>query len=169
MEEFPRIKRLPPYVFNVTGELKLAARRRGEDVIDFSMGNPDQPTPRAHRRQADRDGAAPRHARLLGLQRHPAAAARDLQLVPEALRRRARSRFRSDRHDRLEGRHRAPRARDARPRRHRARAEPELPDPHLRPGDRRRRHPPRADARGRRFFRSRWRRRSATRIPSPRC
>ncbi len=46
MEEFPRIKRLPPYVFNVTGELKLAARHRGEDVVDFSMGNPDQPTPR---------------------------------------------------------------------------------------------------------------------------
>ncbi len=45
MEDFPRIKRLPPYVFNVTGELKLAARRRGEDVIDFSMGNPDGPTP----------------------------------------------------------------------------------------------------------------------------
>jgi len=46
MEEFARIRRLPPYVFNVTGELKLAARRRGEDIIDFSMGNPDQPTPR---------------------------------------------------------------------------------------------------------------------------
>src|SRR3970282_1937786 len=46
MEEFARIKRLPPYVFNVTGELKLAARRRGEDIIDFSMGNPDQPTTR---------------------------------------------------------------------------------------------------------------------------
>ena len=45
MEEFPRIKRLPPYVFNVTAELKQAARRRGEDVIDFSMGNPDGPTP----------------------------------------------------------------------------------------------------------------------------
>ncbi|MCC7483852.1 MAG: alanine transaminase [Burkholderiales bacterium] len=45
MEEFARIKRLPPYVFNVTGELKLAARRRGEDIVDFSMGNPDQPTP----------------------------------------------------------------------------------------------------------------------------
>lgn len=45
MEEFPRIKRLPPYVFNVTGELKLAARRHGEDVVDFSMGNPDGPTP----------------------------------------------------------------------------------------------------------------------------
>jgi alanine-synthesizing transaminase len=43
--EFPRIKRLPPYVFNVVGELKLAARRAGEDVIDLSMGNPDGPTP----------------------------------------------------------------------------------------------------------------------------
>src|SRR5450756_2567260 len=46
MEEFARIKRLPPYVFNITGELKAAARRRGEDVIDLSMGTPDQPTPR---------------------------------------------------------------------------------------------------------------------------
>ena len=46
MEEFARIKRLPPYVFNITGELKAAARKRGEDVIDLSMGNPDQPTPK---------------------------------------------------------------------------------------------------------------------------
>jgi alanine-synthesizing transaminase len=45
MEEFSRIKRLPPYVFNITGELKMAARKRGEDIIDLSMGNPDQPTP----------------------------------------------------------------------------------------------------------------------------
>jgi alanine-synthesizing transaminase len=44
--EFPRIKRLPPYVFNITMELKMAARRRGEDVIDMSMGNPDGPTPK---------------------------------------------------------------------------------------------------------------------------
>lgn len=44
-EEFRRIKRLPPYVFNITGELKAAARARGEDIIDFGMGNPDQPTP----------------------------------------------------------------------------------------------------------------------------
>lgn len=43
--EFPRIKRLPQYVFNITGELKMAARRRGEDIIDLSMGNPDGPTP----------------------------------------------------------------------------------------------------------------------------
>jgi hypothetical protein len=46
VHEFPRIKRLPPYVFNITGELKAAARRRGEDIIDVSMGNPDQPTPK---------------------------------------------------------------------------------------------------------------------------
>ncbi len=43
---FPRIERLPPYVFNIIGELKQAARARGEDIIDFGMGNPDQPTPR---------------------------------------------------------------------------------------------------------------------------
>src|SRR5471030_1345499 len=42
---FSRIDRLPPYVFNITAELKMAARRRGEDIIDFSMGNPDGPTP----------------------------------------------------------------------------------------------------------------------------
>lgn len=42
---FARIDRLPPYVFNITAELKLAARRRGEDIIDLSMGNPDGPTP----------------------------------------------------------------------------------------------------------------------------
>lgn len=45
MREFSRIKRLPPYVFNITNELKMSARRRGEDVIDLSMGNPDGPTP----------------------------------------------------------------------------------------------------------------------------
>ncbi|RCX29806.1 alanine transaminase [Thioalbus denitrificans] len=45
MDEFPRIKRLPPYVFNIVNELKAQARARGEDIIDFGMGNPDQPTP----------------------------------------------------------------------------------------------------------------------------
>jgi alanine-synthesizing transaminase len=46
MRDFPRIKRLPPYVFNITNELKMAARRAGEDIIDMSMGNPDGSTPR---------------------------------------------------------------------------------------------------------------------------
>lgn len=45
MDEFSRIKRLPAYVFNITGELKAAARRRGEDIVDFGMGNPDGATP----------------------------------------------------------------------------------------------------------------------------
>jgi alanine-synthesizing transaminase len=43
--EFSRINRLPPYVFNIVNELKMEARRRGEDIIDFGMGNPDQATP----------------------------------------------------------------------------------------------------------------------------
>lgn len=46
MEEFHRISRLPPYVFNIVNELKAKARAEGEDVIDFGMGNPDQPTPK---------------------------------------------------------------------------------------------------------------------------
>jgi alanine-synthesizing transaminase len=45
-DDFQRIKRLPPYVFNIVNELKARARARGEDIIDFGMGNPDQPTPR---------------------------------------------------------------------------------------------------------------------------
>lgn len=40
-----RVSIVSPYVFNITAELKMAARRRGEDIIDFSMGNPDGPTP----------------------------------------------------------------------------------------------------------------------------
>jgi alanine-synthesizing transaminase len=45
-DEFPRIKRLPPYVFNIVNDLKAKARARGEDIIDFGMGNPDQPAPK---------------------------------------------------------------------------------------------------------------------------
>jgi alanine-synthesizing transaminase len=45
MEDFPRMKRLPPYVFAEVNAIKMEARRRGEDIIDLGMGNPDQPTP----------------------------------------------------------------------------------------------------------------------------
>ncbi|MCK5648403.1 MAG: alanine transaminase [Gammaproteobacteria bacterium] len=45
-DDFQRIKRLPPYVFNIVNGLKAKARSRGEDIIDFGMGNPDQPTPK---------------------------------------------------------------------------------------------------------------------------
>src|SRR5207247_3368644 len=46
MDEFYRIKRLPPYVFAIVNDLKTKARARGEDVIDIGMGNPDLGTPK---------------------------------------------------------------------------------------------------------------------------
>jgi len=46
MKEFGRIKRLPPYVFNIVNEMKFQARRAGEDIIDLGMGNPDLATPK---------------------------------------------------------------------------------------------------------------------------
>ncbi|MHB8882073.1 MAG: alanine transaminase [Thermodesulfovibrionales bacterium] len=46
MFEFSRIKRLPPYVFGIVNTLKMDARRRGEDIIDLGMGNPDGATPK---------------------------------------------------------------------------------------------------------------------------
>lgn len=45
MSDFPRMLRLPPYVFAVVGELKMQLRRQNIDIVDFSMGNPDLPTP----------------------------------------------------------------------------------------------------------------------------
>ncbi len=45
MNEFPRMLRLPPYVFNVVGDLKKSLRQQGVDIIDMAMGNPDVPTP----------------------------------------------------------------------------------------------------------------------------
>ena len=45
MFDFPRIKRLPPYVFAIVDEFKMKARKAGYDIVDFGMGNPDQPTP----------------------------------------------------------------------------------------------------------------------------
>jgi alanine-synthesizing transaminase len=46
MDDFYRIKRLPPYVFAVVNDLKTKARARGEDIIDLGMGNPDLGTPK---------------------------------------------------------------------------------------------------------------------------
>lgn len=45
MDEFARIKRLPPYVFNIVNQRKATFRAAGEDIVDFGMGNPDQPAP----------------------------------------------------------------------------------------------------------------------------
>ena len=46
MNHFEKIERLPNYIFAVINDLKMQARRAGEDIIDFSMGNPDGPTPK---------------------------------------------------------------------------------------------------------------------------
>ncbi|HUU41925.1 MAG TPA: aminotransferase class I/II-fold pyridoxal phosphate-dependent enzyme [Desulfatiglandales bacterium] len=46
MFKFPRIDRLPPYVFAAVDQLKIDARRKGEDIIDLGMGNPDMATPK---------------------------------------------------------------------------------------------------------------------------
>lgn len=45
MQQFPRMQRLPPYVFAVVNDLKLQMRRQNEDIVDLGMGNPDLPTP----------------------------------------------------------------------------------------------------------------------------
>jgi len=100
MREFARIKRLPPYVFNITNELKMAARRGGRGRDRMSMGNPDGPTPKhivaklVERRSEGHHGYSV-------FEGYSAAAPRDLQLVPAPLRRRVRSRQRGDRHHRL--------------------------------------------------------------------
>src|SRR5215471_15024714 len=101
-EEFYRIKRLPPYVFAEVNDLKAKGRAAGHDVIDLGMGNPDGPTP-------------------------PHIVAK----LIEAVQRRTRPRARDHRHSGLEGGVRQPRPGDHRARRHRAGAEPELPDPFL--------------------------------------
>ena len=45
MQQFPRMQRLPPYVFSVVNDLKFQMRRENEDIVDLGMGNPDLPTP----------------------------------------------------------------------------------------------------------------------------
>ena len=47
MEEFHKVRRLPPYVFEQVNRLKASARSGGADIIDLGMGNPDLPTPKA--------------------------------------------------------------------------------------------------------------------------
>ena len=46
MQEFRRMSRLPPYVFATVNKIKMEERRKGEDIIDLGMGNPDIPTPK---------------------------------------------------------------------------------------------------------------------------
>ena len=71
MEEFYRIRRLPPYVFEQVNRAKAAARNAGADIIDLGMGNPDLPTPPHVHRKAQGDPRQAAHRPLFGLTRHP--------------------------------------------------------------------------------------------------
>ena len=81
MDDFPRIKRLPPYVFNIVNDLKAQARRRGEDVIDFGMGNPERPPAKHIVDKLCEVAQRPRDTPLLHVARNTTAAACHLQLV----------------------------------------------------------------------------------------
>ena len=137
MEEFRRLTRLPAYVFNITSELKAAARKRGEDIIDFGMGNPDGATPKHivdKLIEAAQRTSTHRYSLSRGIPRLRRAICNwyktryDVDLDPETG---------GDCDDRLEGRYRASLPGGARRRRHGGGAEPELSDPYLRAGDRR--------------------------------
>ena len=145
--EFRRITNLPPYVFTIINNLKIEARRAGADVIDLGFGNPDIPSPADRRRQARRGGAEPAQPPLLAEPRPAQAARGDRRLLRADVGRRARPRARDHQHDRLQGGLQPPDVGAARPRRRGHRAQPELPDPHLRSAVRRRRPAPGADAR----------------------
>ena len=141
--EFRRITNLPPYVFTIINNLKVEARRAGVDVIDLGLRQPRHPVARDRRREAGRGGAhmpattATRCREGLPKLREAVAA-----LYERKLGRHPRPRDRDHQHDRLEGGLQPPDVGAAAVGRRRHRAEPELPDPHLRPAVRRRRPAP---------------------------
>jgi alanine-synthesizing transaminase len=103
IDVFPRIERLPPYVFNIVNQLKAEARARGEDIIDFGMGNPDQPTPQHivdKLVEVAQRGDTHRYSVSKGIPRLRRAIC---ALVQGALRRRSRPGDRGDRDHRLQG------------------------------------------------------------------
>ena len=142
--EFRRINALPPYAFAQIDALKMQLRRAGEDVIDLAFGNPDIPSPDDRGREARRGGAQPAQPPLLDEQGHPEAAHGGRRPLRAQVRRHARLRDRGLLDDRCEGRLLAPDAHARRSGRHRARADPVVPDPHLGPDPRRRRRALRA-------------------------
>ena len=144
--EFRRITNLPPYVFTIINDLKIEARRAGADVDRPRLRQPRHPVAGHRRREAGRGGAQPAQPPLLAEPRPAQAARGDRRLLQAQVGRRPRPRARDHQHDRLEGGLQPPDVGAARPRRRGDRAEPELPDPHLRPAVRRRRPAPGADA-----------------------
>ncbi len=141
MEEFHRIRRLPPYVFEQVNRAKAAARNAGADIIDLGMGNPDLPAP-AHVIEKLKDTLGkPRTDRYSASQGHRRAAPRAGRLLRAPLRREAQSRHPGRHHARLQGRLRQRRAGDHRAGRRHPGAGSELSDPRLRLPDGGRRVP----------------------------
>ena len=143
--EFRRIENLPPYVFSIINGLKIEARRAGADVVDLGFGNPDIPSPDIAVEKLAEAARNPKNHRYSLSRGLPEAARGDRRLLQEQVGRRPRHRTRDHQRDRLEGGLQPPDVGAARPRRRGDRAEPELPDPHLRPVVRRRRPAPGAD------------------------
>src|SRR5262252_6320111 len=123
MDEFYRIKRLPPYVFAIVNDLKSKARARGEDVIDLGMGNPDMPTPKHIVDKLVEAAKNPKN--------HRYSASRGITRLRVAM-------SKCHRDHRRQGRHGAPGAGRTPAGRRRPRAEPDLSDPLLLRGHRRR-------------------------------
>ena len=141
MEEFYRIRRLPPYVFEQVNRAKAAARNAGADIIDLGMGNPDLPAPAHVIEKLKETLGKPRTDRYSASRGIPGPAPRAGRLLRAPLRREAQSRHAGRRHARLQGRLRQRRAGDHRAGRRRAGARPELSDPRLRLPDGGRRDP----------------------------
>ncbi len=141
MEEFHRIRRLPPYVFEQVNRAKAAARNAGADIIDLGMGNPDLPAPAHVIEKLKETIGKPRTDRYSASKRHSRAAPRAGGLLRAPLRREAQSRDADRRHARLQGRLCQRGAGDHRARRRGAGARSELSDPRLRLPDGGRRDP----------------------------
>ena len=146
--EFRRINALPPYAFAQIDALKMQLRRAGEDVIDLAFGNPDMPSPPVAVEKLAEAVRNPRNHRYSTSKGIPKLRARGRRSVRAQVRRHARLRDRDLLHDRCEGRLLAPDADARRSGRHRARAEPVVPDPHLGTDPRRRRRALRAHGPG---------------------
>ena len=141
MEEFHRIRRLPPYVFEQVNRAKAVARNAGADIIDLGMGNPDLPAPAHVIEKLKETVGKPRTDRYSSSRGHSRTAPRAGGLLRAPLRREAQSRNPDRHHARLQGRLRQCGAGDHRAGRRHAGARSELPDPRLRLPDGGRRDP----------------------------
>ena len=141
MEDFYRIRRLPPYVFEEVNRAKARARNAGADIIDLGMGNPDLPAPAHVIEKMKETLGKPRTDRYSASRGIPELRLAQAELLRAPLRREAQSGNPDRHHARLQGRLRQRGAGDHRAGRRRAGAQSELSDPRLRLPDGGRRRP----------------------------